>query len=80
MDSTLSLKVKTLEGKGVGLSQPSFGFATKAMGCKVAGQEGSPGVIPHAPRSVRECEGIDLHTPKGTSHFRSRSPSGLLNV
>ncbi len=45
---------------------PSFGLATKARGCKVASQEGSPGVMPHAPRSVRECEGIDLHTPKGT--------------
>jgi len=30
------------------------------------GQEGSPGVMPHAPGSVRECEGIDPHTPKGT--------------
>jgi len=30
------------------------------------GQEGSPGVMCHAPRSARECEGIDLHTPKGT--------------
>ncbi len=35
-------------------------------GCKVAGQEGSPGVMPHAPGSAKECEGIDLHTPKGT--------------
>jgi hypothetical protein len=24
------------------------------------------GVMPHAPRSAIECEGIDLHTPKGT--------------
>jgi len=30
------------------------------------GQEGSPRVMPHAPRSARECEGIDPHTPKGT--------------
>jgi hypothetical protein len=34
---------------------------------KVASQEGSLGVMAHAPRSARECEGIDLHTPKGTS-------------
>jgi len=38
---------------------------TKARGCKVAGQEGSLGGRPHAPRSVRQCEGIDPHTPKG---------------
>jgi len=30
------------------------------------GQKGSSGVMCHAPRSARECEGIDLHTPKGT--------------
>jgi hypothetical protein len=39
---------------------------TKARGCKVAGQEGSLRVMPHAPGSVRECEGINPHTPKGT--------------
>jgi len=39
---------------------------TKARGCKVTGQEGSPGIIPHAPKSARECEGIGPHTPKGT--------------
>ncbi len=36
---------------------PSLGFVTKARGCKVAGQEGDPGVTSHAPRnakSVRE--------------------------
>jgi len=44
---------------------PSLGLATKARGYKVAGQEGNMGVMPHAPRSARECEGIDPHTPKG---------------
>ncbi len=44
---------------------PSFGLATKARGCKVAGQEGSLGVMPHVPDSARECEGIDPHTLKG---------------
>jgi len=39
---------------------------TKAKGCKVVGQEGSPGVMLHAPRSVREWEGIGPHIPKGT--------------
>jgi hypothetical protein len=46
---------------------PSLGFATKARACKVAGQEGSQGVTPHAPGSVRECEGMNPHTPKGVS-------------
>jgi hypothetical protein len=45
---------------------PSLGLMTKARGCKVAGQEGSSGVMPHALGSARECEGIDLHTSKGT--------------
>jgi len=39
---------------------------TKARGCKVAGQEGNPKVIPHALGSARDCKGLDLHTPKGT--------------
>jgi len=39
---------------------------TKARAYKVASQEGSSGVMPHAPRSARECKGIDLHTLKGT--------------
>jgi hypothetical protein len=36
---------------------PSLGLATKARGCKVAGQEGDSGVTSHAPgsaKSVRE--------------------------
>jgi len=45
---------------------PSLGLATKVRGCKVVGQEGSPGARLHAPRSARECEGINPHTPKGT--------------
>ncbi len=44
---------------------PSLGLATKAKGCKVVGQEGSPGIMPHAFGYVRECEGIDPHIPKG---------------
>jgi hypothetical protein len=45
---------------------PNLGLATKARGCKVASQKGSPGVMSHAFGSVRKCEGIGLHTPKGT--------------
>jgi hypothetical protein len=44
---------------------PSLGLLTKARGCKVAGQEGSPRIMPHAHGNARKCEGIDLHTPKG---------------
>jgi len=40
---------------------------TKTRACKVAGQNGSPGVTPHAPGSVRKCEGMNPHTPKGVS-------------
>jgi hypothetical protein len=33
--------------------------------CKGVGQKGTSGVTFHAPESVEECEGINLHTPKG---------------
>jgi hypothetical protein len=45
---------------------PSLGLTTKARACKVVDQEGSLGVKPHALESARECEGIDLRTPKWT--------------
>ncbi len=51
---------------GVMCCDPSLGLTTRARGYKVAGQEGSLGIMPHAPKSARECEGIDPHTPKGT--------------
>ncbi len=38
---------------------------TKVGACKGVGQEGSMGVTFHAPGSVRECEGMNRHTPKG---------------
>jgi len=47
---------------------------TKARACKVEGQERSPRVRPHAPRSAKECEGIDPHTPKGTPTLGVRIP------
>jgi hypothetical protein len=59
---------------------PSLGLTTKARGCKVANQEGSSGVMLHAPGSVKECEGIGPHTPKGTPTLGSWSPGGLPNV
>jgi hypothetical protein len=46
---------------------PSLGLTTKVKACKVAGQEGSPGVTPHAPGSVGKCEGMNPHTYKGAS-------------
>jgi len=39
---------------------------TKVRVYKVAGQEGSSGIMSHVIGSVRECEGINPHTPKGT--------------
>jgi hypothetical protein len=39
---------------------PSLGLATKARACKVVSQEKNPG-------SERKCEGMNPHTPKGTS-------------
>jgi hypothetical protein len=44
----------------------SLGLTTKARACKSASQKGSLGVTFHAPRSAKECEGINSHTPKGT--------------
>jgi hypothetical protein len=38
------------------------------------GQEGSSGVMLHAPGNARECEGIDPHTPKGTPTLGVRVP------
>ncbi len=43
---------------------PNLGLTTKARACKDASQTGSPGVTSHALESVRECEGMNLHTPK----------------
>jgi hypothetical protein len=45
---------------------PSLGLATKARACKSAGQEGSPGITFCALESAKKCEGMNLHTPKGT--------------
>jgi hypothetical protein len=42
----------------------SLGPATKARACKVAGQERKPGSHISTPRSAKECEGMNPHTPK----------------
>ncbi len=42
----------------------SLGLVTKARGCKVTSQEKDLGVTSHALRSVKECEGVNPHTPK----------------
>jgi hypothetical protein len=33
------------------------------MACKVVGEEGNLGVTSHAPRSAKECERMNPHTP-----------------
>jgi hypothetical protein len=43
---------------------PSLGLMTKAMACEGARQEWSLGVTSHAPKSVRDYEEMNLHTPK----------------
>ncbi len=43
---------------------PNFGLTTKARACKGAGQMWSLGVTFHAFENVKECEGMNLHTPK----------------
>ncbi len=52
----------------------SLGLMTKARACKGAGQEGSPRVTFHVPRSVGECEGMNLHTPKWAPTLRLGVP------
>jgi len=43
---------------------PSLGLTTKAKACEGACQIWSLGVTFHAPKSARECEGMNPHTPK----------------
>jgi len=42
----------------IGCHNPNLGLATKARGCKVAGQE-------RKLRNERKCEGMNPHIPKG---------------
>jgi hypothetical protein len=58
---------------------PSLKLASKARACKVAGQEGSPGVTSHAPGSARVWGNEPSH-PQMNSHFGSWSPNGFSNL
>jgi hypothetical protein len=53
---------------------PNLGLVTKVRACKSAGQKESPGVTFHAPKSAKECEGMNPHTPKGTPTLGIRVP------
>jgi len=44
----------------------NFGITTKARACKGVGQDRNLGITFHALESVRECEGMNPHTPKWT--------------
>ncbi len=52
---------------------PNLGLVTKARACKIVGQEGSLGVMPHALGSVGKCEGMNPHTSKGASTWELKS-------
>jgi hypothetical protein len=45
---------------------PNLGLTTKTRACKSPGQEGSSGVTFRIPKNAKECEGMNLHIPKGT--------------
>jgi hypothetical protein len=55
----------------------SFWLMTKVKACKDAGQKGIPGVTLHAPMSAKECEGMNLHTPKWTPILGVGVPNGF---
>ncbi len=54
--------------KQIKCCNPSLGLVTKVKACKGEGQEGSLGVTSHAPKSVGECEGMNLHMSKMGLH------------
>jgi hypothetical protein len=67
MDDYYCCYITKLENKkNPNCRNPNLGLATKVRACKSAGQEGSPTVTFHAPENVKECEGMNPHTPKGT--------------
>jgi hypothetical protein len=80
--TTFTNDFKFITKNGVDLQQnhqgacrnPSFGLTTKARACKGAGQEWSPKVTFHAPESVGEGEGMNLHTPKWASTLGVGAP------
>jgi hypothetical protein len=50
----LTIKSGASIGPTIQCRNLSLGLVTKARACKGAGQEGSPGVTFHVPKSVRE--------------------------
>ncbi len=63
------------QGKGgckvAGQKEGSPGVKAKALqGC---GPRRSPGVTSQTPRSVKKCEGVNLHTPKATPTWEMKS-------
>jgi hypothetical protein len=42
----------------------TLGSQLRQGACKVTSQEGSLGVTSRVPGSAKECEGVNLHTPK----------------
>jgi hypothetical protein len=60
----VSMRTLTSSFSGGKCRNLNLGLTTKAKACKVAGQEGSLGVTSRAPMSAKECEGMNLHTPK----------------
>jgi hypothetical protein len=60
------MRVLTSYSNGGECCSLSLGFMTKVRACKVTGQEGSPKVTSHVPGNAKECERMNLHTPKWT--------------
>jgi hypothetical protein len=84
------MRTLTSSSSGGECRNPSFGLATKAKGLQGCKLRGSPGVTSENPGSVRECEGVSLHTPKAiptlgdgvpveSRNFRDRFEGANLN-
>jgi hypothetical protein len=54
-------------------------WLTKTRAYKGAGQKGSLRVTSHAPRSAKECENVNPHTPKWIPILGVQIPNGFLN-
>jgi hypothetical protein len=52
----------------------SLGLVTKVRVCKSVGQKGSPGGTSYTPGNARECEKMNLHTPKWAPTLRVGVP------
>jgi len=84
-------KTKRKNFGGTPCRNPNFGLTTKAKGLQGCKPRGSPGVTSHAPKSVRNCEGVNPHIPKPTPtlgdgismdsrNFREQFQRSKLNV